>query len=345
MTVDLFIGDCRDVLASLPAGIAHCCVTSPPYYGLRNYEGGPREIGREISPTEFVEKLVAVFREVRRVLRDDGTLWVVIGDSYAGSGRGGNPTIASSTLQGGHATQQAAMVGREKARGSILCAGKHERVRSTGGIGRAWVPAPEGLKDKDLIGIPWMLAFALRADGWYLRRDNIWDKPNPMPESVKDRCTTAHEYVFHLSKSDRYYYDAEAIAEVSIWGLDSGRADVDQGGFVGKGKAGSGKGQAAFRAIKETRNKRSIWRVATQPYAGAHFASYPPALIEPCILAASPKGGLVLDPFGGAGTTGLVAERLGRNAILIELNPLYAADASRRIEDEARLTSRVAVIA
>jgi DNA modification methylase len=203
MTVTIRHGDCREVLRTMPDESVHCCVTSPPYFGLRDY-GVAGQIGLEPTPEAFVAEMVAVFREVRRVLRDDGTLWLNLGDSYAGSGRGGNPTEATSGLQGGQASQRASMIVRSRPVGSQLPAGFHEQARQAGNVGRAWVPPPAGLKQKDLMGIPWMVAFALRADGWYLRQDIIWSKPNPMPESVTDRCTKAHEYIFLLSKSERY---------------------------------------------------------------------------------------------------------------------------------------------
>lgn len=344
----------------MPSGSVHCIVTSPPYFQLRDY-GVDGQIGLEPSPEEYVSELVAVLREARRVLRDDGTLWLNLGDSYAGSGRGGNPTRQSSTLEG-----------------------LHERQRQAGAIGRAWVPPPLGLKPKDLIGIPWMVAFALRADGWWLRQDVIWSKPNPMPESVTDRCAKAHEYLFLLSKSERYWFDADAIAE-PLAASSEARLGQDVDGqrgsdrvpgktngrmkAVGRRAPGnvSHKGQSAYAAGDErhrtkaglvgfaererakveagdlvgTRNKRSVWTVATRPFREAHFATFPPALVEPCILAGCPRGGTVLDPFGGAGTTGLVADRLRRNAILIDLNPEYALLARRLIHADAPLLSEV----
>ena len=245
------------------------------------------EIGLEATPEAFIAELVAVFREVRRVLRDDGTLWVVIGDSYASTAGGYSDTGSRGVT-------------------AVIGAKTQAAVRK----GSCRKP-PEGLKPKDLIGIPWMLAFALRADGWYLRQDIIWHKPNPMPESVTDRCTKAHEYVFLLSKSARYYYDAGAIKEPAI---HEGRVVKASGGAAKNALKGQfGQTAAGFTkhdTIVTDRNKRSVWTVATQPYSGAHFATFPPALIEPCILAGCPIGGTVLDPFGGAGTTGLVADRL-----------------------------------
>jgi len=346
MAVEILTGDCRDILARLPSASVNCVVTSPPYFGLRDYdvEG---QMGLEATPDEFIAGIVDVFREVRRVLRDDGTIWLVLGDTYAGSGRGGNPTRKSSTLQGGHSSQEASMIRRARGKGEIgstardaavtqrgsrLPAGLHEQQRQAGAIGRAWVPPPAGLKQKDLIGIPWMVAFALRADGWFLRQDIIWSKPNPMPESVADRCTKAHEYMFLLSKSRRYYFDAEAIAEAASRPEGPGQKSHKGATAYASGdqRARTKEGLTRIGA-RSTRNKRSVWNVATSPFKEAHFATFPPALIEDCILAGCPKGGTVLDPFGGAGTTGLVAERLGRNALLIELNPGYVEIARRRI--------------
>jgi DNA modification methylase len=324
MTVIIRKGDCRDVLRTLPAESVHCVVTSPPYFGLRDY-GVAGQIGLETSPEAFVDEMVTVFRDVRRVLRSDGSLWLNLGDSYANDGKWGGHT-----------------------------GGKHVKVLHCSPIGRN--KRYKGLKPKDLIGIPWRVAFALQADGWWLRQDIIWSKPNPMPESVTDRCTKAHEYLFLLTKSERYYFDADAIAEqqsvVSLARRD--RADLRE--KDGWSEAHFGNPPQGVKRPKlvdrdrdahenfnarwldsehTTRNKRSVWEIATQPFHEAHFATFPPALIEPCILAGCPKGGTVLDPFGGAGTTGLVADRLGRNAILIELNPEYADMAERRIKNDA----------
>lgn len=302
----VFFGDCRETLRKLAAdGVTvQTCVTSPPYFGLRDY-GVEGQIGLEPTPEEYIAKMVEVFREVRRVLADDGTLWLNIGDSFG--------------------------------------------------------------KGKQLLGIPWMLAFALRADGWYLRQDIIWAKPNPMPESVRDRCTKAHEYIFMLTKSRRYYYDADAISELASTedmrrpfapgqvdsrgnGHDRGGGQIRtsykqrghsrrHAGFNDRWDAMERSGQCSSKG-----NKRSVWTVTTQPFKDAHFATFPPALIEPCIKAGCPAGGTVLDPFGGAGTTGLVADRLGRNAILIELNPEYAAMAERRIANEAGIFASVEAV-
>lgn len=325
MTVRILTGDCRELLATLPERSVHCCVTSPPYWGLRDY-GVDGQIGLEESVDAWVQEMVDVFREVRRVLRDDGTLWLNLGDSYAtGTAGGRKPT---STGKHGY-WENPAISHRVNGRES-------------------------GLKPKDLIGQPWRVAFALQADGWYLRQDIVWSKPNPMPESVTDRCTKAHEYVFLLSKSERYHFDADAICEAAVtdnnqppMGADvpgqppqrRRRESKARGEFNGKTNALPGR--EAFRAIRDTRNKRSVWTVATQPFSEAHFATFPPALIEPCIKAGCPEGGTVLDPFGGAGTTGLVADGLQRDAILVELNPEYVEIARRRIAGDAPLFAEV----
>jgi len=257
MDYEILQGDALEELRNLPDGGARCCVTSPPYWGLRDYRTDG-QLGLERTPEEYVSRLVEVFREVRRVLADDGTLWLNLGDSYAANRTYQvSPTKWSKLEQG-----QSAVV-------------------------------PPGLKPKDLVGIPWRVAFALQADGWYLRSDIIWAKPNPMPESVTDRPTKAHEYLFLLSKRERYYYDAEAIAE--------------------------------------RRNKRTVWTITTQPFPDAHFAVMPQALVEPCILAGSEPGDTVLDPFAGSGTVGVVALRHGRRFSGIDLNPEYVAMAQRRI--------------
>ena len=278
MTINILTGDSRVMLATLPDSSVQCCVTSPPYFGLRDY-GNDGQIGLEATPDAYVAELVAVFREVRRVLKDDGTLWLNLGDSYARTG--GTDRKVSETAQVG------------STRNTLL------QIQN-----RTTTAAQFGAKEKDLLGIPWRVAFALQSDGWYLRSDIIWHKPNPMPESVTDRPTKAHEYVFLLSKSARYFYDAEAIAE---------------------------------QAELNTRNARTVWSITTKPFKGAHFATMPAELAERCIKAGSAVGDMVLDPFGGAGTTGLVADQLGRDATLIELNPTYAAMARARIADDAPL--------
>lgn len=362
----IVVGDCVTSLRAMADQSVNCCVTSPPYFGLRDY-GHPGQIGLEATPDAYVAKMVEVFREVRRVLRDDGTLWLNLGDSYAAQ-RGGS-AMPAETLAGGVSGQgdKDAKRGRESA---YL---PHRNAASL------------GLKHKDLIGIPWRVAFALQADGWYLRQDIIWSKPNPMPESVRDRCTKAHEYIFMLSKSARYYYDADAIAEplasASVARLSQANLENQKGSDRVPGKTngnmkavakqdGHGRRHAGFNqryfgsdkpytgestkdyaaggaqdasATKArivdrilsgeitTRNKRSVWTVTTKPFKGAHFATFPPDLIEPCILAGAPTGGVVLDPFGGAGTTGMVASRHGRNSVLCELNADYANLAEERI--------------
>jgi DNA modification methylase len=299
MSIKILQGNCLETLSSLEEKSVNTCVTSPPYWGLRDYGNGD-QLGQEETPEKFVESLVNVFREVRRVLRDDGTVWLNLGDSYNGSGgQGTKPNIMS----------------KEAAEGR---GGKAIKVN--------------GIKPKDLIGIPWRVAFALQADGWYLRQDIIWSKPNPMPESVTDRCTKAHEYIFLLSKSPKYYYDNEAIKE------DSAESSKDRLNQDIKNQKGSirvpGKTNGTMNAVGgEKRNKRSVWAVATQSYSEAHFATYPPELIKPCILAGCPEGGTVLDPFGGSGTTAQVASNLNRNAILCELNPEYVEIAKGRLHD------------
>lgn len=349
-------GDCREILARLPSASVQCCVTSPPYFGLRDY-GIAEQIGLEATPEAFVLELVAVFRHVRRVLRDDGTLWLNLGDSYAGSGRGGGADGSKQQTNVGSLVESDAQRARKR----------HEISDAQ----RKNVPgrceSVPGAKPKDLLGIPWRLAFALQADGWYLRQDIIWSKPNPMPESVQDRCTKAHEYLFLLSKSPVYHYEMAAIAEAAtdstaqrlaqdienqagsdrVPGKTNGPMKAVKGRTVRPGvdTNGGGQGDGVMSYPALTRNKRSVWTVATQPFKEAHFATFPPALIEPCILAGCPPGGVVLDPFGGAGTTALVADRLQRDAILIELNPTYAAMAEARIRGDSPLFADVAAAA
>ena len=316
MTVRIIVGDCIEKLKEMASESVNCCVTSPPYFGLRDY-GVAGQIGLEPTPDEFVAKLVAVFREVRRVLSDDGTAWVNLGDSYSQNG--------GPVWQGKN--------GQRADR-------RFTQVRDTVPMRDAGRRVHDGLKPKDMMGMPWRVAFALQADGWYLRQDIIWHKPNPMPESVRDRCTKAHEYIFLLAKSERYYFDADAIAEAAT-GEKPGNVRPTKGARTADEHHRTA---ANLHAIgpRESRNKRSVWTVTTQPFKEAHFATFPPALIEPCILAGCPAGGTVLDPFGGAGTTGLVADRHGRNAVLVELNPEYAAMAERRIRGDAPLFSEVA---
>lgn len=301
-------GDCRETLCTLDAGSVQTCVTSPPYFGLRDY-GHDEQIGLEPTPDEFVAALVEVFREVRRVLADDGTLWLNLGDSYA----------ANRTYQ---VPQTVGTAGHD------FGASNATRV-------------PDGMKPKDLVGIPWMVAFALRADGWYLRSDIIWAKPNPMPEAVTDRPTKSHEYLFLLTKQPRYFYDADAIREESAQDEHNqqyARTYEAHTERVAAGRAQPGNQNNIgihSRPGKGGRNKRSVWTVSTQPFAGAHFATFPPKLIEPCILAGSREGDTVLDPFNGAGTTGLVALRKNRSYVGCELNPEYVELSRRRIVDDA----------
>ena len=295
-------GNCIEGMRRLEGQSVHCVVTSPPYFGLRDY-GHDGQIGLEASPEAFVAKLVEVFREARRVLRDDGTLWLNLGDTYAGYHGNKNASYEDAPSNKG---------------------GYFENQRKT-------LVNHNGIKNKDLIGIPWRVAFALQADGWYLRQDIIWHKPNPMPESVRDRCTKAHEYIFLLSKSDRYFYDADAIKEPSHSEVQS-RHRANGIGVEEQGKRTGAGNITANCGVREKRNRRSVWTVATKPYKGAHFATFPPDLIRPCILAGCPKDGTVLDPFGGAGTTALVALQEGRKAVLCELNPDYIALAHKRLE-------------
>jgi len=327
MNCDIYQGDALNRLKELPDTCVQCCVTSPPYWGLRDY-GVEGQMGLESTPKQYVEKMVNLFREVRRVMRDDGTLWLNLGDSYAGSGkaRGGGGDGSTSAKQ----------------------------VTNRGAYFDGGVPVcVPNCKAKDLIGTPWMVAFALRDDGWYLRSDIIWAKPNPMPESVTDRPTRSHEYIFLFSKQPRYYYDHEAIKEKAVTephaagyknGHEYATGPMNRNGhsqregdqsrvWGGKNEKSSNRTYDGFNARwddKEnngdtgaTRNKRTVWMVNPVPYSDAHFATFPPDLIKPCILAGTKPGDTVLDPFGGSGTTGMVALELGRKAILIELNPDY----------------------
>ncbi len=381
-TARILVGDVRARLRELPDASVQTCITSPPYWGLRDY-GHTGQIGLESSPAEFVRAMCEVFAEVWRVLRDDGTCWINLGDSYANDAK-----------WGGHTS------------------GLHvSALHSAGGLGRG--KRETGLKSKDLVGIPWRVAFALQADGWYLRSDIIWSKPNPMPESVTDRPTKAHEYIFLLTKSERYYFDAEAIKEPVTGGAHSRGTGVNpKCAEPGKGIKQNGSFSAVVNELVSERNKRSVWHVATQPYPEAHFATYPEALIEPCILAGTSEKGqcpqcgaawarmidvesrpnapsltgkydgqgkhrtisggvsndarerreigwqptcqcnagepipqTVLDPFCGSGTTGVVACRHNRSFIGVELNPTYAALAERRILGDAALFNRVEVSA
>jgi DNA modification methylase len=329
MTVTILRGDCRDVLRTLEPESVHAVVTSPPYWGLRDY-GVAGQIGLETTPEAFTTEIVGVFHEIKRVLRKDGTVWLNLGDSYSGSGKGGNPDEGKQATNKGSQTI-GTLYGKT---------GETARQAAVTNVSRR-LTTELGFLPKQLMGIPWRVAFALQAEGWYLRQDIIWSKPNPMPESVRDRCTKAHEYIFLLSKSERYYYDADAVAEPSARPGDFQVTTKTEG--LGEGYDGHRTRKGLLRGIEvgETRNRRSVWEIATAPFSEAHFATFPPDLIEPCILAGCPMTGTVLDPFGGAGTTGLVADRLGRNAILIELNPEYAAMAERRISNDAGMFADV----
>lgn len=342
MTVQVITGDCRDVLATLPAESVHCCVTSPPYWRQRDY-GVDGQMGLEGTPEQYVDELVAVFREVRRVLRADGTLWVNIGDKWASGGNGGGGSFMES-------------------RGDAWAHARNAK---------GWRSPPAGYKDKDLVGVPFLLAFALRADGWWWRQCNVWGKPNGMPESVTDRTTIGHEYVLHFSKEGDYWYDGEAVRTAPAPSTETRlRQDIDA--QAGSTRANGGaKTNGTMKAVGRRSDKqrahsrrhagfndrwdsmprgeqvsngaslRSVWWIAPAQFREAHFAVMPDKLAEICILAGCPRGGIVLDPFGGAGTTGLGADRLQRNAILIELNPGYADMARRRIQADAPLLAEV----
>ncbi len=322
----IIVGDALNVLQRLPDNSMDCCVTSPPYYGLRDY-GVDGQIGLEDSPEEYIDRLVGVFREVRRVLKDDGTLWLNIADSYAGSGKGA--------------------WSRKDAQKEVYVPDPESAITKMPKVF-------DGIKPKDMIGIPWMLAFALRADGWYLRQDIIWQKPNCMPESVTDRFTKSYEHIFLLSKSKQYYFDWKSVQEPAV-GFDvssprgskgclkpnAGRRKGNAKTFRGGGVYTSGKSfgnntlserDSHGNAPNETglRRRRDVWSVSTRGYKGAHFATFPPELIEPCILAGSREGGTVLDPFFGSGTAGVVAKKFGRYFVGIEINPEYARQAEER---------------
>lgn len=310
MNNTVYYGDAETVLRRVPDKSVNCCVTSPPYYGLRDY-GKDGQIGLEDSPAEFIDRLVAVFREVRRVLKDDGTCWIVIGDSYAGSGKGrwgDGRCYLNESVQLSN-------------KGSV--AGKITKTTAA------------GCKPKDLIGIPWMLAFALRDDGWYLRQDIIWHKPNPMPENVRDRCTKAHEYIFLLSKSRKYYFDHEAMQEdadpkwIARYNSPMYNAQKEQSVT----RPSLGHNTAGMKTYTGKRNRRDVWKIAKNGFKGAHFATFPEEIVTPCILAGCPVGGVVLDPFVGSGTTLKVATKLGRSGIGIELNEAYADIINKRLNE------------
>jgi DNA modification methylase len=306
--IKIYLGDCRKILKRLPEQSVNCCVTSPPYFGLRDY-GCDEQIGLEETPEEFVAEMVAVFREVKRVLRDDGTLWLNLGDSYNAYNGGAGP---SSSLSRGAQT--------------------NERPQLATGFGLK----VKELKPKELIGIPWMVAFALRSDGWNIRQDIIWHKPNPMPESVTDRCTKSHEYIFLLTKSERYSFDNEAFQELAT-NRPPGNTKPTKGGR--ENLAGDDRHRTAANLhtidARETRNKRSVWTVPVKPYKGAHFATFPADLIQPCVAAGCPEGGTVLDPFTGSGTTAEVARANGCKFIGCELNPDYLKLAKKRFKQRS----------
>ena len=310
---EIVAGDCTETMGLYLADKSvNCCVTSPPYFGLRDY-GHAGQIGLEPTPAEYVAKLVEVFREVRRVLRDDGTLWLNLGDSYTPVNRGENARPRKETLTGISAGNPHSDLPT-----------KREAVQSI---------AAQGFKQKDLLGIPWRVAFALQQDGWYLRQDIIWHKPNPMPESVRDRCTKAHEYIFLLSKSPKYYFDWQAMQEPAT-NRPPGNKKPTKGGreyLIAEGEQHRTAANLHNIEARETRNRRSVWTVTTKPFRGAHFATFPPDLIEPCVLAGCPAGGTVLDPFGGAGTTALVATRHNRKSFSCEMNPAYVEMAEARL--------------
>lgn len=304
-------GESLSVLKELPNNTFYTCITSPPYYGLRDY-GVDGQIGLEETPEKYIIKLVEIFCEIKRILKDDGTLWVNIGDSYCGGGRGCDTP-------------------------------KQKTNRGTENMPHSTIP--DKMKSKDLMGIPWMLAFALRNDGWYLRQDIIWAKPNPMPESVKDRCTKSHEYIFMLSKSKNYYYDNEAIKEPCVngdptsprgsKGCDTKNSGLRKQDAINKRRYTGFNERYQNEEKREYRNKRDVWTITPKPLREAHFATFPPDLIEPCILAGCPAGGLVIDPFMGSGTTGIVAKQLNRNFTGIEINTTYCDMANKRIQDIA----------
>lgn len=305
----ILVGDVRERLAEIPDGSVQCCVTSPPYWGLRDY-GNDGQIGLEQTPEAYVAEMVSLFREVRRIITDDGVLWLNLGDTYMGN----NSRGSSGQRAGFSETKRETVVNRK---GS-------------------------GLKQKDLVGIPWRVAFALQADEWYLRQDIIWAKPNPMPESVTDRCTKAHEYLFLLTKSSRYYFDNAAIKEPSA---NLGKTKIRFGG----NKDGDDKDpKHATKSGNEyidtgTRNKRSVWTIPTKPFQGAHFAVMPEALVEPCVLASTKPNDLILDPFTGSGTVGVVALRHGRHFVGVELKRDYAEIARDRIQSDQPMFNEVIV--
>jgi DNA modification methylase len=342
MTVRILRGDVRDRLAELPDESVNCVVTSPPYWRQRDY-GVPGQLGLELTPEAYVDGLTAIFADVRRALRTDGTCWVNIGDKWASGGNGGGGSFMEERSE----------------------AWAHVKAN------KGWRSPPAGYKDKDLVGVPWMLAFAMRAEGWYLRQCNIWAKPNGMPESVRDRSTVSHEYVFQFTKNNDYWYDADA-ARTPLQPSSETRLAQNVEAQDGSDRANGGaKTNGTMKAVQRSdkqrghtrrhagfnerwdamerddqvaagSNLRSVWWISPAQYREGHYAVMPERLAEICIVAGCPPGGMVLDPFGGAGTTGLVADRLQRDAILIELNPEYAAMAERRIQGDSPMFAKVA---
>lgn len=304
----LYVGDVRDILSKLSRGSLDCCVTSPPYWGLRDY-GMDGQLGLERTPDEYVAAMVAVFAEVREVLKPEGTLWLNLGDSYNAYNGGAGPGSKLSKTQ----TEQ--------------------RPKLESGFGLR----SKDMKPKDLVGIPWRVALALQADGWYLRSDIIWSKPNPMPESITDRPTKSHEYVFLLSASQRYFYDAEAIREPAEWARWGDQTNPKHEGSESAASWIGPKTKRKLQGENDHRNARSVWEIPTRPYPEAHFAVFPEELPRRCIAAGCPEGGWVLDPFMGSGTTALAARGLGRKAVGIELNPGYAELCARRLAQQSLL--------
>lgn len=304
----IYCGNCVEVLKTFSDKSINCCITSPPYYGLRDY-GVSGQIGNEDTPEQYIEKLVNVFEEVRRILKDDGVLWLNLGDSWLGTG--GDRKNSSNNKVFNDIQKHNPKEGRYK---------RNQNMKAT------------GIKCKDLIGIPWMAAFALRESGWYLRQDIIWAKGNPMPESVKDRCTKSHEYIFLLTKSRKYYFDNESIKEPAV--TQPKARDKNKEGYQADYPKGDrfSSGERVYGA-DGMRNKRDVWNVNIKPCKEAHFATFPDTLIEPCVLAGCPEGGIILDPFMGAGTTGMVAKRNNRNYVGIELNSNYIQIAESRINN------------
>lgn len=300
--VKLLIGNARERLDEIQPNSVQCVVTSPPYFHLRDY-GAHGQLGLEREPFEYVQHLVEIFRKVRRVLRPDGIVWLIIGDTFAGGGNGGGGSYAIDRMH--------------------LANKNHQAHWKYGGRRR-----PNGFKDKDLIGIPWRVAFALQEDGWWLRQDNIWHKPNPMPENARDRCTKAHEYIFHLSKSERYFFNHEAIREKGVYPAGTKGAKASAHRFY---EYRVNSRPPEYKIYDGFRNKRSVWTVSTKPCKEKHYATFPPELIEPCVLAGSRPGDIVLDCFAGTGTTGAVALRHGRRAVLIELGRQFAPAIRRRL--------------